>query len=239
MDCSDEDITFDKKGICNHCYEFAEKEKQRLIEKANFPKIVEEIKKIGRDKKYDCLLGLSGGVDSSLCLHYLIELGLRPLTFSVDNGWNTPESDENIMRLVEGLKVPFERVVVDLEEFRKLQKAFLWASVINAEIPTDHILMAITYKKAVENGIKYIISGGNIATEAIMPRSWGYEARDLTHIKAIYKKYTGKKLKKTPTISLWKYLLYRFGKTIKTINLLDYYEYNRETAKQLLNEKYG
>lgn len=229
-------IGFDKNGVCNYCYDFNEKNWERRLEKSNLPWYIYDMKK---GKKYHCILGLSGGVDSSLCLHYLVEHGVKPLCFSVDNGWNTPESDENIMRLVEGLKVPFQRYVLDVDRFKELQFCFLKSGVVNVEIPTDHIIRALQYKLAADNGIRWIISGGNIATEAIMPDVWSYNASDLVHIKHIYKRFARKKLSGLPTMSLWQYIYYRFIKKIKTLNLLDYYEYNREEAKKLLTEKYG
>jgi len=197
-----------------------------------------KIREWGKGKKYDVLLGLSGGVDSSLCLHFLVKNGIRPLTYSIDNGWNDPKADENIMRMVEKLKVPFYRQTIDLKEFRELQSAFLKSGTKNQEIPTDHILMASTYAMAEKYGIKYVISGGNLATESIMPRSWGYQAKDLTFIKAIYRRFTGKTFKNIPMISLPKYLYFRFVKGIEIINLLDYYDYNREGAKRLLESEY-
>lgn len=229
-------IGFDKNGVCNYCYEFNEKDWQRKLEKSNLPWYIYDMKK---GKKYHCILGLSGGVDSSLCLHYLVEHGVKPLCFSVDNGWNIPESDENIMRMVEGLKVPFQRYVLDIDRFKELQFCFLKSGVINAEIPTDHVIRALQYKLAAENGIKWIVSGGNIATEAIMPDVWSYNASDLVHIKDIYKRFTGKKLKGLPTLSLKEYLYYKFIKRIKVLNLLDYYDYDRQQAIKLLQKLYG
>ena len=226
-------IILDEKGVCNYCHEWQAYEKKRRIEKQNLPWIIHKIKQ--EKGKYNCLLGLSGGVDSSYCLHLLIEQGLKPLCFSVDNGHNTKEADENIMRIVETLQVPFIREIIDLGEFKDLQKSFENSNTLNIEIPTDHILMALTYKVAKDNGIKWIISGGNHATEGIMPPEWGYNARDLTFLKAVH----GKKIRNLPTISLFKYLWYRFIKKIKIVNLLDYYEYNRNDAIKLLQEKYG
>lgn len=239
MNETDTDISFDEKGICNHCNQYIDYNKKRKLEKQNLQWLYHNIRKSGRGKKYDCLLGVSGGVDSSLCLHYLVENGIRPFCFSVDNGWNTPESDENIMRLVEGMKVPFYRYVLDLKEFKELQEAFIESGTANIEIPTDHILTAASYEMARKYGIKYIISGGNWATESIMPKAWGYQPKDLTFIKNVYKEFKGKKIKNLYTLSLLKYIMYRFIKGVKIINLLDYYEYNREGAKKLLNEKYG
>ena len=234
-------ITFDEKGVCNFCHEWKKTEKQRKAEsfhpgKAN---IFYRLRKGGQGKKYDCLLGLSGGVDSSMCLHYLVENEIRPLCFTIDNGWNTKESDENIMRMVEKLKVPFHRFTINLKEFGDLQNAFIQSGVKNLEISTDHILMASIYQMAYDNGIKYIISGGNHATEGIMPEFYGYQARDLRHIKAIFKKFMGRKLKEIPMISLPKYLYYRFVKGIQIINLLDFYEYRRKESVKLLEREYG
>lgn len=189
--------------------------------------------------KYDVLLGLSGGVDSSYCLYLLHTMGYNVLTFSIDNGWNDPKADENMMKLVEGMKIPFIRYTIDLDKFKELQGAFINAGVKNIEIPTDHILMASALEIANDYGIKTIISGGNWATESIMPRSWGYQPRDLKHIKAIYKKFTGKTLKGLPVCGLAKWNWYKWWKGIKTINLLDYFNYNREEAIKTLGEKYG
>lgn len=235
MDITDKDIIFDHNGVCNYCL-YAEKRKPFT---KSLYEIVEKMKREGIGKKYDCLIGLSGGMDSSLALHYVIELGLRPMCFSIDNNWNSKLADENIMKMVETLKVPFYRYTLDKEatrSFYELQVAFLAASVPNAEIPTDHILGASLYKVAKEHKTKYIISGGNYANEGTMPFSWSYPARDLVHIKAIYKKFVGKKLKNIPMMSLWKYLICR--NRIETINLLDYYDYNQDGARKLLKEKY-
>lgn len=242
MDTTAEEIEFDPNGVCNFCRQYEEKEKERRV-LALHPGLAwtfYELRKAGAGKKYSCLIGLSGGVDSSMCLHYLTaENGIRPLCFSVDNGWNDKKADENILRMVEKLKVPFYRYTIDLKEFSDLQIAFVRAGVKNIEIPTDHVLMATTYKMAMENGIKYIISGGNLATEGIMPESYGYQPRDLTHIKAIFKKFQGRPLRKLPTISFPRYLYYRFIKGIKIIQPLDFYDYNREKSKKLLAENYG
>ena len=233
------DIVFDAQGVCQHCLQYDQTAREIKNAKSDLPWIYDRIRKEGRGKEYDCLLGLSGGVDSSTCLHYLIQNGIRPLCFSVDNGWNDPKADENIMRLVEGLKVPFYRYVLDLEKFKELQSAFLKSGVKNIEIPTDHVLMAASYEMAAKHGIKTIIGGGNHSTEGVMPEAYGYQARDLKHIRAIYKKFTGKNLKGVPTISLWGYLRMRFWNGIKIVNLLDYYDYDRAGAVKLLSENLG
>lgn len=239
MDGSAKEIVLDEQGVCNFCHTAQRELKMAEAERPNLNKKIEQIKKDGAGNKYDCLIGLSGGVDSSLTLHYAVELGLRPLCFSIDNGWNDPKADENIMRLVETLKVPFYRYTIDLDRFRELQSAFMKAGVINLEIPTDHILMASSYEMAQKYGIKWILSGGNVATESIMPYSWSYPARDLVHIKAIYKKFTGKNLRKLPMCSLLKFNWYKWIKGIRIFYLLDYYTYNRQDAIKLLEDTYG
>lgn len=240
MDITAKEITFDKDGICNFCHQAVE----ALLEiysggvcDANGCRIQSIPWK--SKGEYDVLIGLSGGADSSYALLKAVEMGLRPLCFSVDNGWNSLVADENIMKLVEGLKVPFYRYNIDLDKFRELQATFISAGVKNIEIPTDHILMAISYKLASQYGIKTIISGGNVATESIMPASWGHNARDLTHIQAIYQKFIGKKLTGLPLCSIWKWNYYRWIKKIRIVYLLDYYDYNRDKAIEVLAEKFG
>jgi len=184
---------------------------------------MEICKKCGKLKTpYNCLVGISGGVDSSMVLHYAIKLGLRPLCFSLDNKWNTPESDSNVKNLVEKLKVQFIKYEIDDAKYRKLQGAFLKSGVPNIEIPTDAVIMGASYELAAKHNIKWILSGGNVSEESIMPKSWGYSGRDLTHIKDIYKKMMGKKLTGLPLCGLWKFNYYRWWKKIRIFYLLDY-----------------
>ena len=234
MDGSASEITF-KEGTCNFCDQAQKAIGEICI--GDWMKIKLNILK--QKKKYDCVIGLSGGIDSSMALVHLIEQGLKPLCFTVDNGWNDPIADENIMRLVEGLKVPFYRRTINLKIFKELQATFLQAGVINVEIPSDHLIIATAYEIANQYGIKYIISGGNVATESIMPYSWSYPARDLRHIKAIYKRFTNKKLKDLPVMSLFKFNWYKWIRRVKVVNLLDYFDYNRAEAIKELQSKFG
>ena len=239
MDGSAEEIILDEKGVCNFCHNAQREIEMAKAESVNLDSMIDQIKKDGKGKDYDCLIGLSGGADSSTVLHHAVKMGLRPLCYSIDNGWNDPKADENIMRLVEGLKVPFYRYTIDLERFKELQATFIQAGVPNLEIPTDHILMASTYEIASQYGIKWVLSGGNVATESIMPASWGYNARDLVHIKDIYKKFTRKNLRGIPVCSLLKFNWYKWIKGIKTFYLLDYLEYNRQGSIDMLSKEYG
>jgi N-acetyl sugar amidotransferase len=238
-DGSMEEIVLDKDGVCNFCH-IAQRE---LImaeeEKPNLDKWIKKIKKDGKGEKYDCIIGLSGGIDSSTALYWAVQHGLRPLCFSVDNGYQSDSAQENIMRLVEGMKVPFYRYNIDLNKFADLQNAFLKAGLINAEIPTDHILMATTYEMADKYNCKWIISGGNVSEESIMPGSWSFSARDLVHIKDVYKRMTGRILKGLPIIGLLKWNWMRWIKGIKVFYILDYLDYKSSESKKLLSELYG
>lgn len=235
MDRSASEITFDEKGVCNFCRQMEKSLAEIEEEKTNLCKRIEKIKKDGEGKKYDCLIGLSGGVDSSTALRHAVSLGLRPLCWAIDNGYNDPRADENVMKLVEGMKVPFEKHNIHKGNFRAMQGAFLQSGVPNIEIPTDHILMAKTYELANRYGIKWVISGGNVATEGIMPESWGYNARDLRHIKDIYKG----SLAGLPVCGLSKFNYYRWAKRIKIFYLLDYMGYNRLEAEKELEKEYN
>ena len=223
MDGSASELKLDSGGICNFCHQAQKALSEIEQEKPNLGERIKQIKKDGKGKKYDCLIGLSGGVDSSTTLHHAVRLGLRPLCYSVDNGWNlTEKADGNIMNMVEGLIVPFYRYTIDLKKFNDLQSAFIKAGVPNIEICTDHMIYATSYELAAKYNTRWILSGGNVSEESVMPVSWGYSARDVKHIKAIYKWATGKKLTGLPLCGTWKFNYYKWIKGIKIFYLLDY-----------------
>lgn len=238
MDTTAEEIVFDENGYCNFCTTAIKSLAEVEADKGLLPVVVSQILTDGKGQEYDVLIGLSGGVDSSMALHHAVKLGLRPLCFTLDTGWNTPTADENIMKLVEALKVPLFRYVIDLPKFKKLQAAYLQSGLKNIEVPTDHVLMAVSYELAAEHSIKYIISGGNVATESIMPASWGYNARDLRQMKAVYLKYAKEKLTGLPVCSLLLWNVYRWMCGIRTWYILDHYDYNRDKAIEFLGEQY-
>lgn len=223
LDKSACEIYFNEKGVCNFCIQAQKSLEEIETQKSKLPDIIKRIKKDGGGKEYDCLIGISGGVDSSMVIHHAVKLGLRPLAFSMDNGFNRGgESDENIMKLVETLKVPFYRYVINQDKFRELYASFMKGGIKNLEAITDHILFAVTYEMAERYNIKWILSGGNVATESIMPASWGEDPRDLRFIKSVYRKITGKELFGLPTISLLEEQYYRLIKQVKFVRLLDY-----------------
>lgn len=237
---SDLKIIFDKNGICNYCHRAQEQENLHRLQQDELPWVIDRIRKRGKGRAYDAVIGLSGGVDSSYALLRCVrDYNLRVFTYSVDNGWNTPQADENIMKLVEGLKVPFYRYTIDRERFRELQHAFIMSGVPNIEIPTDHLITSVAWEMARRHGVKTILSGGNWQTESIMPEAFGYSAHDLYHIQQIYKIFAGKKLRGLPTTSLPQYLWYRCVKKIKIVNILDHMDYNREKAQKELEDELG
>lgn len=231
MDQSDPGIVIDKNGVCDYCK--AADERKKIDH--SFVELVHQIVAAGRGKKYDCLIGLSGGVDSSTVAHLVNQLGLKPLAIIFDNGWNTKIAGDNIKNIITKLKLPY-LIYQPPASYRELQVTFLGAGVSNAEIPTDHVLVALLYRTALKNKIKYIISGGNTATEGTMPEAWSYSSKDLFHIKQIYKKFAGKQLRGVPTMNLLQYIYCRAK--IKTINLLDYQNYNQKEAKKMLAREY-
>jgi len=247
MDTSDPDITFDENGVCSYCHYFDEHVRQ-ILERSRseagkklLDQLITNIKKFGRDKPYDSILGLSGGTDSSYLTYLAVkEFGLHPLIVHADTGWNSETSEYNIKTLVSRLGLNLEIFVVDWEEMRDLQLAFYKASVKNCEIPQDHAFLAVLYKVAEKYNIHYILLGGNLATESILPKSWGYNAGDLRHLLAIYKRFGNKKLRQFPTLSFWKrYFYYPFIRNINEVRLLNYIPYNKLKAKNILINELG
>lgn len=243
MDESDPEITFDEKGISNHWYHA----KARL-ENEWFPdetgkkklyEIADTIKKEGKGKKYDCILGISGGTDSTMVAYLAKDLGLRPLAVHLDNGWNTELAQENIQNILKVLDIDLLTHVIDWPEFRDLQLSFFKASVPNIEIPTDHAVNAIAFNIAAKYGVRFILSGSNVATEAIMPSAWTYDNRDLYHLKAIHKKFGRLPLKTFPTYGILRFAYYFGIRKMRFIRPLNLISYNKKEAHKLLKEKFG
>jgi len=243
MDTTDPEIQFDENGVCNHCNNYDEKASKELyLDETGQQKlhlIVNEIKNKGKNKEYDCLIGLSGGTDSTMALYTIKKLGLRPLAVHLDNGWNTELSARNIEQVVKKFNVDLRTKVLDWEEFKDLHLSFLKSSIANAEIPTDHAIVATLFRTAAEEGIQYIISGDNIVTEAIMPASWMYHARDFRIIKSIHKKFGKLKLKTFPTLTLFDWIYYTFVKRIRYFPILNYIQYIQKDAIQLFEKELG
>jgi len=242
MDTSDPEINFDSKGICNHCKE-VEKHYKKLppLEKREkaISNVIEKIRIEGKNKKYDSLVGVSGGVDSTYVVHFLRTKGLRPLAVHMDNGWNSETAVKNLENLLKKLDVDLYTKVLNWNEFKDLQLAFLKSSILDLEIPTDHAIRAVVMNTAKKFKLKYIINGSNYATESILPRSWSRSQSDWVLIKNIYKQFGHKKrLRKYPHYTLFNMLsekLYHFNK----ISLLDNIDYNKTKAIEILQDNYG
>jgi N-acetyl sugar amidotransferase len=243
MDTSDPDIVFDENGVCNHCtawfrrasfYALSAEERARRL-----AVLVQEIKDRGRGKEYDCIIGVSGGVDSSFVAIKAKELGLRPLAVHVDNGWNSEKAVGNIKRILEPLHIDLYTVVLNWKEFRDLQLAFLRASTPDSEIPSDHAIVAAFCKATEKHRVGYYISGINFRTEGIHVREWSQGHWDKRYISNIYKRFTGKRLKHFPLVPLTTLVRNVVMHRPKAVYLLDYMDYDKAATKRMLMQDYG
>jgi N-acetyl sugar amidotransferase len=244
MDTSDPDITFDLNGVCNHCNKFDIVTCRDWFPndegKVRWAAIVKQIKAAGRGQEYDCILGLSGGVDSSYLAIKVHEWGLRPLVVHVDAGWNSELAVANIEAIVKYCNYDLHTYVVDWEEMRDLHLAYLRAGIANQDVPQDHIFFASLYHFATRNRIRYILSGGNIATEGIFPESWHGSAMDAINLKAIHKRFGDRPLKNYKTISFFEYYIwYPFVKKMRTVRPLNYMPYDKAKALEELKSTVG
>jgi len=244
MDITVPDIQFDDEGVCNYCKQYEERIRSELhYDKAGqerLQSLIAESKRKGAHRDYDCLIGVSGGVDSTYVAYLVKErFGLRPLAVHLDNGWDAELAVNNVEQVLKRLDIDLYTYVLDWEEFKDLQVSFLKASIANAEIPTDHAIIAILFRTAAERNIPYIITGANIVTEAIMPDCWMYDNRDLRLIKAVHRKFGRVKLQAYPQISLLRFAYYIFVKGIKYFPILNYVPYVKEDAKQMLSDELG
>jgi len=239
MDTSDEDIIFDNNGYCNHCTDFLKLlENHKYVEgqsEKKFKDILLKIKERGKNKKYDCLVGISGGIDSCFVAHLCKVYNLRPLLMHLNNGWNTPIAEENIQIMVKKLGFDYYEYKMDWQEFKEIQLAFFKSSIVDLEIPTDLAILGANYEIAKKFKIPSILSGGNFAAEGILPLTWGYHVlKDLKIYKHIIKKYSDVKIKTVPIVGLRKEIYYKFFKRIKYLYPLNYIDYNKDEAREFL-----
>lgn len=243
MDTTDPNITFDANGWCNHCtgwFQRADFYRLSLEERTRrLGILVEEIKRRGHGKDYDCIIGVSGGVDSSFVAIKVKELGLRPLAIHVDNGWNSEKAVGNIKRILDPLHIDLSTVVLNWKEFRDLQLAFLRASTPDSEIPSDHAIVAAFYSASSRHGVSYCMNGINFRTEGIHVREWSQGHLDSRYIKSVYKEFTGKRLKYFPLIRVTTLVRNIVLHRPENVFLLDYLDYDKESTKRLLVENYG
>lgn len=238
----DPQITFDASGICSYCHQY-EADFKNLVKEGEegqeeLERMVQKIKNAGKNQKYDCILGISGGVDSTYLAYQAKKLGLRPLAVHFDNGWNSELAVKNIESIVNRLELPLHTLVVDWNEFKDLQLAFLKASVIDIELATDQAMLATLYKLALQHNIRYILSGHNVVTEAILPKNWYHDKRDHIHIRAINKLFGEIKLKTYPLLSSWTKLRVVW-RQIESVSLLNYMDYNKAKVKDFIASELG
>lgn len=245
MDTTDSKIIFDEKGVCDYCNSYYNdilpNWQPNENNESELEKIASQIREAGKGKDYDCILGLSGGTDSSYLAYIAKEkMGLRPLIYTVDTGWNLNVAVENIERLVKALGLDLYTEVVNWEEMRDLQLAFFKAQVAYQDLPQDHVIFAGLYNYAVKHKIKYVLTGSNNATECVRPPIEWVHLNDLTLIKDIHKKYGKVDLKTIPMCGMFKYRLnYAYIKGMKRVAPLDIIHYDKDEAEKELKEKFG
>jgi N-acetyl sugar amidotransferase len=247
MDTSDPHITFDEKGECDYCQNF----KSTILSEWRYGAdridelmlVAEKIKKEGLGKDFDCIIGLSGGLDSSYTAHIAkTVMGLRPLLLHVDAGWNTDQAVTNIEKLVDGLGLDLYTEVINWEEMKDLQLAFLKAQISDQDLPQDTAFFSALYKFANKHKIKYVLTGGNFSTECCRePEEWGgYPGIDNLLIKDIHSKFGTKSLDSFPIVDILKYkILYKYIYKMDVFKPLNYVKFIKKEAEKTLNDLYG
>jgi N-acetyl sugar amidotransferase len=246
MDTSDSNITFDDQGVCDHCTGFrthvAPKWHPNETGRQMFAHTVEEIRQSGKGKQFDCILGLSGGLDSSYLLHLVVtEFQLRPLIFHVDGGWNTDIAVNNIQVMVEKLGLELFTEVINWEEMKDFQLAFFKSGVPHIDLPQDHAFVATLYQFANNHNIKYILNGGNISTECVRnPLEFLYYGTDMRQIRDIKKQFCTIDLKTYPFSDVLFHKVYlRYLRGLKVVKPLDWMPYTKAMARETLSREYG
>jgi N-acetyl sugar amidotransferase len=242
MDTSDPEITFDERGNCNHCNEYlavrAKYKYQGSCSDLALDRLVKTIKDAGRGNKYDCIVGMSGGVDSSYAAYLSKTLGLRPLAVHMDNGWDSEQAVVNIKKITDKLEIDYESYVLDWEEFKDLQLSFLKASVPEAETPTDVAIPVALHHFAAKYNIKYIINAGNLVTEGILPKSWHYNARDIKYFRHLQRTFGRKSLRNFQNYDVKTEFYFKLIKGIRMVYPLNFVSFKQEDALKLLSEKF-
>jgi N-acetyl sugar amidotransferase len=243
MDTTDPEISFDEHGVCHHCRRYENVTSRRLIpmdeRAARLSTLVDALRKDGQGKAYDCVIGVSGGVDSTYVAFIVKKLGLRPLAVHLDNGWNSELAVANIEKTLNTLGIDLFTHVIDWDEFRDLQVSFLRGSTPDGEVPTDHAIAALLYQVAARHGLHHVITGTNVATESMLPEKWGYGYFDWRYVKDVHRKFGTHRLTTYPHFSLLRLFYYVFVKRIRMVSILNYMDYNKATAMETLQKDLG
>ncbi|WP_275660871.1 N-acetyl sugar amidotransferase [Vibrio brasiliensis] len=248
MDTTDPDIEFDEQGVCNHCKNYEKKVVSELIpdelKGSQLTEFVAKVKQKGKGKKYDCIVGISGGVDSSYVALLAKDLGLRTLLVHLDNGWNSDIAVKNVKNIAKNTGFDLYTHVIDWSEFRDIQRSLFAASVVDIELATDHAIKAVIFKVAAKFGVKYLLNGGNVITEAIMPVSWRHTKADKSNLNDIHKKFGETKLRTYPMAGIIKQQLYKRLYGIENVKILNYINFVRKDVihrliTELEWEEYG
>jgi N-acetyl sugar amidotransferase len=233
-------ITFDEAGVCNYCRMHDDLDRryptgaegERILRK-----IADEIRAAGRDRKYDCVVGVSGGCDSSFMLHKAVEMGLRPLAVHFDNTWNSPIATQNIYNVLDALRVDLFTLVVENEEYNDIYRAFLHAGLKDIEAPTDIALATTLYLAAEQHGVHYILEGHSFRTEGISPLGWLY--MDGKFIESVHRRFGRVPMRSFPNLTFSRFVRWAAWRNIKRIRPLWYLPYDKNAAKRLLADRYG
>ena len=240
-DRDDPKISFDNKGVCNHCHKYEDDKRFFVIEgemgKSTWAAMVDKMRGYGRKKKYDCILGLSGGVDSSYMAYLAKKAGLRVLCVHMDNGWNSKEASANIMNIVSKLKFDLHTVVINWNEMRDLQRAYLKSGVLDLDVPADHAIIAVGHLVAMKFRIKYMLSGFNVATESVLPENFNYDKSDSLNMLDIHRKYGDIKLKSFPVFGQKQKLLASYFYQLQSIRPLNWLDYDKRSAIEILKKE--
>lgn len=244
MDVSARDIVFDECGRCNFCTEFLEEPRHHFFSspssRLNLDMLVDRVKADGLGKPYDCVVGVSGGVDSSYALVKAVQLGLRPLAVHMDNGWDSELAQRNISNLVKSLGVDLLTHVIEWDEYRGLMQAFFDSDVIDIELLYDNAMLAVNYRAARRFGLRYILSGSNHATEGMrLPQEWAWYKSDKRNIKDISRRHGGPKLRSFPAVGTIERLRYRIRDRIEWVYFLDALSFEKELALELLESQFA
>jgi len=237
-------LDFDEFGVCNNCRNYNAFVKEFkfddfVLRQQKLDKKLQEIKEFGKGKRYDCVLGLSGGLDSSYLAVLAKKYGLRPLVVHFDNGWDSELAIKNINNIVKKLNADLFTYVIDWEEFKDLQRAYINASVIDIEVPTDHFIYATLCEIAYKYNIPYILDGNNVASEFWRTtQKWSYSKSDMVNMLSIHKKFGTRELKKFPKLGVFERYFYNWIFGMQSVYLANYLPFNRTEIVESLQKEF-